>query len=169
MNSHYSQYAKLYLGGTERSCLFDPGTSSTVRQIEVCGGGKYDLMNDFVMDGSAVDSLLHIRNGELCLNHHIIRMNSDQGKVIINTNGTLTIDSAAVLAMYKNKYIHNYGTLNLLGHKDSPAKIQPASVGWYYELIQFGGKIAANHYSIEGTKGNGLDIRGGTIDAENHL
>ncbi len=169
MNSHYSQYAKLYLGGTERSCLFDPGTSSTVRQIEVCGGGKYDLMNDFVMDGSAVDSLLHIRNGELCLNHHIIRMNSDQGKVIINTNGTLTIDSAAVLAMYKNKYIHNYGTLNLLGHKDSPAKIQPASVGWYYELIQFGGKIAANHYSIEGTKGNGLEIRGGTIDAENHL
>jgi len=168
MNSHYSQYSKLYLGGTSDNCVFDPGSAYTVRQIEICGGGTYKLQNDFLMDGSNVDSLLHIRNGELHFNGHSIKMNSS-GNIFINTNGTMTLDSAAVLNMYNDKYLYNLGRLNLLGHSNSPAKIQPAASGWYYYLVQKEGTIAANYYSIEGTKGNGLDIQGGTIDPENHL
>ncbi|MBR5958820.1 MAG: T9SS type A sorting domain-containing protein [Salinivirgaceae bacterium] len=168
MNAHYSQYPKLYLGGTTTH-KFDPGKNHTVRQIEVVNGGKYELENDFVLDGSSVDSLLFINNGEFSFNHHSIRMTSSVGNVIIGEHGTMTLDSAAVLAMYSGRHIYNYGHLNLLGDKDSPAKIQPASSGWYYYIVQHSGELAANYYCIEGTRGRGLEIRGGTINNTYHL
>lgn len=170
MNSHYSKYNKLYLGGKEgREYIFDPGASKTIRQIEICGGGKYILQNDYTQEGSNVDTLLHIRKGELHFNHHTITMNSSVGNVYINTEGTMTLDSASVLGMYNVKHLTNLGRLNLIGHANSPAKIQPAASGHYYFIVQKSGTIAANNYCIEGTRGRGLEIRGGTIDATNHL
>ncbi|MBO7432642.1 MAG: T9SS type A sorting domain-containing protein [Salinivirgaceae bacterium] len=168
MNAHHSQYAKLYLGGTSTH-KFDPGKAYTVRQIEVVNGGKYELENDFVMDGSSVDSLLFVNYGEFSLNHHTIKMNSSAGNVIVGERGTMSLDSAAVLEMYSGRHIYNYGHLNLLGDEDFPAKIQPASAGGYYYFVQHSGELAANYYCIEGTRGRGLEIRGGTINNKNCL
>lgn len=170
MNAHYSKYSSILLGGTAGNTYqFDPGTSKTVRQVVLIGGGKYNLMNDYVQEGSSVDSLLYIRNGEFCLNHHSITMNSGMGHVHIGKNGTLTIDDGAILYMYNTRALHNYGTLNLLGSVGVPAKIESRGTNHTYDLVMYGGKIAANNYVISGTRNYGLQIKGGTIDPVNNL
>ena len=169
MNSHSGKYSTLYLGGTEGEYVFDPGPAKTIRQLIIVGGGTYKLYNDYTQEGSSVDSLIWIVKGGFHLNHHEITMNSSQGHIHISKNGTLTIDSDASLCMYSNRKLNNYGNLNLVGKKGAPAKIRPAKADHYYYLIQYAGTIAANHYNIEGTRDNGLDIRGGSIDTKNNL
>ena len=172
MNGHYISIAKLYLGGGPGEYEFDPGEDNTVRQIVINNGGKYFLMNDYTQYGHTYkygkDSLIHIQKGTLDLNHHSITFGSD-GDVIVNTEGILKLDSAAVLEMYSGRKLINKGRLELIGHANSQAKIQPASSGWYYSIIQESGTLAADQYCIEGTSGNGLDIRGGAIDGSYKL
>ncbi|MBR2195490.1 MAG: T9SS type A sorting domain-containing protein [Salinivirgaceae bacterium] len=174
MNSHYKSMSKLILGSapTAKYLDFDPGASNTIRRIVIANGGKYNLMNDYTQYGMSEaleqDSLIDIKNGEFNLNHHTITFN-ETGNVLIEENGTLQLDSAAVLSMYSNRYLINKGTLKLMGHPNSPAKIQPGAATWYYYIIQEKGTLWADQYSIEGTRTNGLEIQGGTIHPTHNL
>ena len=174
MNGHYISIAKLYLGGGPGEYEFDPGESNTVRQIEINNGATYYLMSDYTQYGHSYaegkDSLIHIRKGTLDLNHHTITF-GDYGDVIVNTEGTLKLDSAAVLAMYNGRKILNRGRLELIGDANSQAKIQPAVAGHYYYIIQDkeSAVLAADQYCIEGTQGDGLNIQKGSIDSSYKL
>ena len=174
MNSHYRAMSKLILGSapTSKYLDFDPGASNTIRRVVIANGGKYQLKNDYTQYGMTddieKDSLIDIRNGELNLNHHTITFN-EAGNVLIQENGTLQLDSAAVLSLYSYRYLRNKGTLKLMGHPNSPAKIQPGAATWYYYIVQESGTLWADQYSIEGTRGNGLEIKGGTIHSTYNL
>ncbi len=177
MNSHYVAASRLLLGGSDggvgNTYKFDPGEINTIRQVEIVGGGKYNLMNDYlqysVTSAEEKDSLIHIKNGELCLNGHTIMFN-ESGDVRIEAGGTLTIDAGAELAMPSGRRLKNVGgNLKLLGNEGAPAKIQTASAGNYYYIEQTAGTIYADNYCIEGTQGGGLNLIGGTIDATSNL
>ncbi|MBR6083713.1 MAG: T9SS type A sorting domain-containing protein [Salinivirgaceae bacterium] len=174
MNGHYSAVTKLYLGGGPGDYEFDPGESNTVRHIEINNGGTYYLMNDYLQYGHSFDygkdSLIHIRKGTLDMNHHSITF-VEPGNVFVNTEGNLKLDSAAVLAMYSGRKLINRGRLELIGHANSQAKIQPGASGWYYYIIQDKGSgvLAADQYCIEGTQGDGLNIQKGSIDSSHKL
>ena len=176
MNSHYVAESRLLLGGVNAAGVeyeFNPGELNTVRKIEVVGGGKYNLMSDYVQytvrAEAGPEELIHIRNGEFCLNGHSILFN-EAGDVKIEPGGTLNIDAGAELAMPSSRYIRNAGgILRIVGEEGDPAKIQTASAGNYYFIEQTDGTLYALNYCIEGTKGNGLNIAGGTIDATYNL
>ena len=176
MNSHYVAASRLLLGGVNIDGTpyeFNPGEVNTIRQIEVVGGGKYNLMSDYVQFylSSAEENkrLIHISNGELCLNGHSIMFN-DGGDVLIEPGGTLNIDAGAELAIQSGRYIRNAGgNLKLVGKEGVPAKILTAATNKYYYIEQTAGKLYANNYCIEGTNGDGLNILGGSIDATDNL
>lgn len=175
MNTHYRAESRLLLGGAAGGddYEFDPGESNTIRQIEVVGGGKYNLMSDYTQytltATAGQDSLIHIRKGEFCLNGHTITFN-ENGNIRIEKGGTLNIDAGATLAMLGSRYLINSGgTLRIVGTEGNPATIQAAAVDNYYYIRQDSGKIYADNYCIEGTNGNGLNIIGGTIDETHNL
>lgn len=176
MNSHHVTESRLILGGVDvdgKTYEFNPGESNTIRKIVLVGGGKYNLMNDYtqytVNAATGPERLIHIVNGEYCLNGHSIMFN-EAGDIRIEPDGTLTVDAGAELAMPANRYIRNVGgKLKLLGNEGSPAKLQTASAGNYYYIEQSAGTLYADNYCIEGTKGNGLNIIGGAIDATHNL
>lgn len=179
MNAHYTGasengvngYPHMYLRGAEGEVFqFDPGPMHVVRQVILNNGAKYNLMSKLQIDGSAVDSLLWIKKGELCLNHNTLNMNSSQGQIHVGKGGVLTIDSDAVLGMYNTRTLFNKGgRINLIGTEQEPARIEPAITGHYYKIVQTAGVFAAKNYKIEGTRDEGVLISGGSIDPTNNF
>lgn len=163
MNTHHDARNKLYLGGAANKTLeFNPGTNNTIRQIEINNGATYKLMNSYMQYTSTKtpprDSLIYIKKGTLWMKDCSITF-SEKGNIRIGREGKLRLDSAAVIEMYSGCKIENYGSLELMGNTNSPAKIQPASAGWYYTLLmKDGSSFEANEFSIEGTSSYGLDF-----------
>lgn len=166
MNSHYEARNKLFLGGTGNKQIFDPGPANTIRQIEIVNGGTYNLTNSYLQytatDKVQQDSLIYISNGTLKMKDCDITF-YESGGIIIGERGTLYLDSAAVIQMPGGRAIRNSGNLVLKGNSNSPAKIQSASADGYYYIVQEKGTFSAEDFCIEGTRGRGLEIRGGTI------
>ncbi len=166
MNGHYDARNKLFLGGRGNNLEFDPGTANTIRQIEIINGGTYHLTNSYLQysTSSAVprDSVIRITNGTLWMKNSDITF-YESGGIIIEENGALHLDSAAVIQMPSNRAIRSHGRLELKGNPSSPAKIQSASADGYYYIVQEHGTFSAEDFCIEGTRGRGLEIRGGTV------
>ena len=167
MNSHYDARNKLFLGGaTGKNYVFDPGITNTIRQIEINNGATYKLASSYLQYSSSnnipKDSIIRIKNGTLWMKDCDIKFEADGG-IRIDEGGTLHLDSAAVIEMAANRAIRNFGTLELKGHPNSPAKIQSASTDGNYYIVQESGTFSAEEFCIEGTRGRGLEIRGGTV------
>ena len=167
MNGHHEAINKLYLGGAAGKNLeFDPGMNNTIRQIEINNGATYKLTNSYLQYTSTPtelrDSIINIKKGTLWMKNCDITF-YESGGIRIGKEGTLHMDSAAVIEMYSGRKLENFGNLELKGDPSSPAKIKSASSGWYYYIVQQEGTFSAEEFSIEGTRGRGLEIRGGTI------
>lgn len=173
MNSHYEARNKLFLGGTGNKHIFDPGPANTIRQIEIVNGGTYNLTNSYLQytatDKVQQDSLIYISNGTLKMKDCDITF-YESGGIIIGENGTLHMDSAAVIEMYGSRKILNHGKLEMIGDANAPAKIKPASSDWTYSIIQEGAtsSFEGDQFCIEGTRGYGLDLLGGTLVGMNN-
>lgn len=174
MNGHYDARNILYLGGGEgKELVFDPGTTNTIRQIEINNGALYKLANSYLQYASTAseprDSIIRIKKGTLWMKDCNITF-YEGGSIRIYEEGTLHLDSAAVIQVPSGYYIRNYGVLELLGHANSPAKIQPAAADGTYTLIQEGANASfeADQFCIEGTRTYGLYIKAGTIKGLNN-
>ncbi len=167
MNEHYGQNSTLTLEGTTGNTFeFNPGAIQYFRKTVINGGAKYNLTDALTINGA--NGSLTITNGELNLNHNLVTLTSPAvGDVIVEQNGKISLDSAAILTLPNLRYFRNLGgSINLLGNSNTPAKV--TSSGTFY-FIQDSGQFAANYYFIENTRGNGLELKSGTLHATNNL
>jgi len=170
MNDYYNVNPVLTLeGAVGNTYFFDPGTTQYVRKVVINGGGEYLLQNNLTVSGNNGDNgVLEVVNGKLDLNHHNISMASTIGDVTVYKNGTLAIDSAAVLSIYQNRYLKNEGGLiEIVGNATTPARVTSVSGNYYF--IQDSGQMAAKYFVIENTHDNGLEIKNGTLNSTNNL
>ena len=167
MNAHHDARNVLYLGGASNKTLdFDPGENNTIRQIIINNGARYNLKSSYSQytstSGVPRDSIIHIKKGTLWMKDCSITF-AESGGIKIDSEGKLHLDSAAVVAMYSGRKLISYGMVELKGDPNSPAKIQSATVDGYYYFLQKAGTFSAEDFCIEGTRGRGLEIRGGSI------
>ncbi len=174
MNGHYDARNILFLGGAAGNTFeFNPGETNTIRQVIINNGAKYLLTNSYLQytstESAPRDSIINIKKGILWMKACDITF-YEAGGVKIGKEGTLHMDSAAVLEIPNGRKILNNGKLELIGDVNAPAKIQPTSADATYSLIQEGpdASFEADQFCIEGTRGNGLDIKGGKIKGINN-
>ncbi|RLD58891.1 MAG: hypothetical protein DRJ01_12015, partial [Bacteroidetes bacterium] len=170
-NTYYDKNSKLTLEGalgSESPYDFDAGDYYTIRQTNIIGGGEYDLVNDLTLSGNNDLTKFVVDSGSFNLNHHQLNMDSNTGDVTINSDGTLLVDSSAVLRIYSGRTLtNNGGVLKIIGTENSPATI--TSMSGNYNFVQSSGTIFAKYFLISATQGNGVDIQGGSIDATNNF
>ncbi|MBE9468315.1 MAG: hypothetical protein IMY72_08350 [Bacteroidetes bacterium] len=164
-NTYYTKNSKLTLEGASGSETFDfdAGDYYTIRQTNINGGGEYQLVNNLTLSGNNDLTKFVVDSGTFNLNHHELNMDSNTGDVTINSNGTLFIDSSAVLRIYNGRTLtNNGGNLKIIGTEDYPATV--SSMSGNYNFVQNSGTLFAKNCLITSTQGNGVDIQGGSID-----
>ncbi len=159
----------LYFDAIAGSFEFDPGNAaSNFRNIELTGGATYSLLNDLV-HSTGGNYALTVSSGILDLNGHNLQIQRANANcdIVIN-GGTLEVDSGASIIMANNNdFIFSSGVFRLVGHENAPATLTSAGGGFDFDMTN--GTIHARNYSIERTRGNGLNITGGNIDATNNF
>ena len=161
----YNNYGStLTLSPASGTHTFDPGNSNSYEEIHFSGaaGTGYNFASNLTCYNNRP---ITIDNGTVNLESHSITTNGSGGDITLNA-GTLNVDSAAYISMGNDAtFLNAGGNFILVGHVDDPASLVATSGN--YTFTQTSGSISAQYFRVEGTKGNGLDIQGGTVDATN--
>lgn len=186
----YTYYNDVYIGGslTNNGAYYYQNSNTTPNKIVFDGtsgthdinfGNLYVLQDTIVIDSGANYKLtgdlsfnqggnLRISDGKLDLNSHVLEMLT--GNVIIESNGTLEVDSAAVLKVERhNSFLNQGGVFKLIGNQGAPATLTSRRDNFEYTQTGASAEFHAQYYLISNTEGNGIDIQEGIIDGTNNL
>lgn len=170
--THNVDASLLTLNASSGTKTFIPG-SSGYRSITIdASGALYQLQSDLDMTIDR-DHNLTINGGTLDLEGNTIETGrgSNVNGVVVGVAGTLDIDAGASLIMGRDGLVTNAGVFRVVGVPGNPATINASDpdVGDYYAFVQTSGIFHARNFIIQNTKGEGIDLQGGTIDQTNNL
>ncbi len=163
-NNNYGD-AFIELNASAGDYTFEPGSTNQYSIINFTGDGSYTFNSTLRMYNNRA---LTISGGELKLNANNIETTGAQGDINLSNGATINVNGGANIIMGANStFTNNGGNFILVGEDDTPASIIASTGNFNY--LQTAGTIEALNYHIESTRGNGIEIQGGTIDATNNF
>ncbi len=150
---------------------FNPGNSVNSAYRAITVNGNSGLIVQLTTNNLTIGNTqnLTVTSGAFKLNGKTLTMSN--GNIVVTTNGTFDVDAGANLYLADNASITNTGTLKILGTSTNYANIlrNGGTGAQGYTITQTAGTFSAQYYSISNTKGAGVTISGGTIDATNNF
>ncbi|WP_089678378.1 T9SS type A sorting domain-containing protein [Catalinimonas alkaloidigena] len=152
----------LFLNATSGARTFKPGSGS-YRDITInASGASYKLTGNLDLYGGYN---LVLDAGTFALGGYTVTMPGTGGNVTVNA-GTFSIDSASTLQVGNGGTVTNAGgTFRIVGVDGDYATMKAYS--GTYTFVQTSGTFHARYFNIQNTRGNGINLQGGSLDATN--